>query len=155
MKYMNVFNRLITTHGADIWRHAEQWTTDLTQPGEIKRKMEQRKGLQLQTSCKLDERVICQNAYFGPLKYAPSDLESLSSLLVVTSAARLANYFTSYTFPNNFRMVSVACLASTGHPRIPRCHNLASLARGRGPISSSAHSLILSNPESRTEMITC
>ncbi|KAJ8589927.1 hypothetical protein M405DRAFT_881330 [Rhizopogon salebrosus TDB-379] len=51
MKYMNGFNRLMTTHGADIWRHAEQWTTDLTQPGEIKRKMEQRKGLQLQTSC--------------------------------------------------------------------------------------------------------
>jgi hypothetical protein len=30
MKYVNSFNGLMTTHGADIWRYAEQWTIDLT-----------------------------------------------------------------------------------------------------------------------------
>jgi hypothetical protein len=40
-KYINDFNGLLKVHGADIWRYAEQWTIDLTQPGEIERKMEE------------------------------------------------------------------------------------------------------------------
>jgi len=40
-KYTNDFNGLLTVHGIDIWRHVEQWTIDLTQPGEIERKMEE------------------------------------------------------------------------------------------------------------------
>jgi len=30
-----------TPRGADIWRHVEHWTIDLSQPGEIERKMEE------------------------------------------------------------------------------------------------------------------
>jgi hypothetical protein len=40
-KYINDYIGLLTTHGSDIWRYAEQWTIDLSQPGEIERKMEE------------------------------------------------------------------------------------------------------------------
>lgn len=40
-KYTNDFHGLLTAHGASIWRYAEQWTIDLSQPGEIDRKMEE------------------------------------------------------------------------------------------------------------------
>ncbi|KAG2130381.1 hypothetical protein DEU56DRAFT_740645 [Suillus clintonianus] len=35
------YNRLLSKHGASIWRYAEQWTIDLSQPGEIEHKMEE------------------------------------------------------------------------------------------------------------------
>ncbi|KAG0691586.1 hypothetical protein DFH29DRAFT_819371 [Suillus ampliporus] len=35
------FPELTLEHGANIWRYAEQWTIDLSQPGEIERKMEE------------------------------------------------------------------------------------------------------------------
>jgi hypothetical protein len=40
-KYFNAFKTLVTTRGTDIWRYTEQWTFDLSQPGEIERKMEE------------------------------------------------------------------------------------------------------------------
>lgn len=40
-KFDNDFNKLMIAHGADIWHYAEQWTIDLSQPGEIERKMEE------------------------------------------------------------------------------------------------------------------
>jgi hypothetical protein len=35
------YNDLMLEHSATIWRYAEQWTIDLSQPGEIERKMEE------------------------------------------------------------------------------------------------------------------
>jgi hypothetical protein len=40
-KYINDYIGLLTAHGCDIWRYAEQWTIDLSQPGEMERKMEE------------------------------------------------------------------------------------------------------------------
>jgi len=40
-KYIDDLDGLLAVHGADIWRYAEQWTIDLSQPGEIDRKMEE------------------------------------------------------------------------------------------------------------------
>jgi hypothetical protein len=39
--FKGLFNVLLTDHGAEIWRYAEQWTIDLSQPGEIERKIEE------------------------------------------------------------------------------------------------------------------
>ena len=36
-KYINDYIGLLTAHGCDIWRYAERWTIDLSQPGEIER----------------------------------------------------------------------------------------------------------------------
>lgn len=35
------YNDLMLEHSATIWRYAEQWTIDLSQPGEIERKIEE------------------------------------------------------------------------------------------------------------------
>ena len=40
-KYVDSFKGLVTVHAADIWRYTEQWAFDLSQPGEIERKMEE------------------------------------------------------------------------------------------------------------------
>ncbi|KAG2131324.1 hypothetical protein DEU56DRAFT_455247 [Suillus clintonianus] len=41
-KYFNKdFDGLMSEHGATIWRYAEQWTIDPSQPGEIERKIEE------------------------------------------------------------------------------------------------------------------
>jgi hypothetical protein len=40
-KYTKDFTGLLTDHGANIWRYAEQWTIDLSQPGEVERKVEE------------------------------------------------------------------------------------------------------------------
>ncbi|OAX36703.1 hypothetical protein K503DRAFT_694635 [Rhizopogon vinicolor AM-OR11-026] len=40
-KYINALKRLVTERSADIWRYTEQWTIDLSQPGEIERKIEE------------------------------------------------------------------------------------------------------------------
>jgi hypothetical protein len=40
-KEIKDFNSLMSEHGDTIWRYAEQWTIDLSQPGEIERKMEE------------------------------------------------------------------------------------------------------------------
>jgi len=40
-KYIDDVDGLLVVHGADIWRYTEQWTIDLSQPGEIDRKMEE------------------------------------------------------------------------------------------------------------------
>jgi hypothetical protein len=40
-KYKDAFKRLTAAHGVDIWRYTEQWISDLSQPGEIERKMEE------------------------------------------------------------------------------------------------------------------
>jgi len=39
--FKGLFGVLLTEHGAEIWRYAEQWTIDLSQPGEIERKIEE------------------------------------------------------------------------------------------------------------------
>ena len=39
--FTNYYDRFLTEHGADIWRYAEQWKIDLSQPGEIERKIEE------------------------------------------------------------------------------------------------------------------
>ncbi|KAG2740712.1 hypothetical protein P692DRAFT_20881154 [Suillus brevipes Sb2] len=41
MKQYYGYNDLMLEHSATIWRYAEQWTIDLSQPGEIERKMEE------------------------------------------------------------------------------------------------------------------
>jgi hypothetical protein len=41
-KYFNgKIHVLLAEHGGNIWRYAEQWTIDLSQPGEIERKIEE------------------------------------------------------------------------------------------------------------------
>jgi hypothetical protein len=40
-QYTNSFKGLVTAHYADIWRYTEQWTFDLSHPGEIERKIEE------------------------------------------------------------------------------------------------------------------
>ncbi|KAG2073377.1 hypothetical protein BDR04DRAFT_1072712 [Suillus decipiens] len=40
-KYFKNFGGLMSDHGDTIWRYAEQWTIDPSQPGEIERKMEE------------------------------------------------------------------------------------------------------------------
>jgi hypothetical protein len=40
-KYMNDFKGLLRAHDSDVWRYTEQWTIDVSQPGEIERKMEE------------------------------------------------------------------------------------------------------------------
>jgi hypothetical protein len=40
-KEIKDFNSLMSEHGDTIWRYAEQWTIDPSQPGEIERKMEE------------------------------------------------------------------------------------------------------------------
>ncbi|KAG2031137.1 hypothetical protein BDR03DRAFT_928361 [Suillus americanus] len=40
-KYFKDFDGLMSEHGDTIWRYAEQWTIDPSQPGEIERKMEE------------------------------------------------------------------------------------------------------------------
>jgi hypothetical protein len=40
-EYISDLRGLMVAHGADVWRYAEQWTIDLSQPGEIERKMEE------------------------------------------------------------------------------------------------------------------
>ncbi|KAG0692193.1 hypothetical protein DFH29DRAFT_1084919 [Suillus ampliporus] len=40
-RYINNVDGLLSEHGANIWSHTEQWTIDVSQPGEIERKMEE------------------------------------------------------------------------------------------------------------------
>lgn len=40
-KYFKDFDGLMSEHGDTLWRYAEQWTIDLSQPGEIERKTEE------------------------------------------------------------------------------------------------------------------
>ncbi|KAG2125372.1 hypothetical protein DEU56DRAFT_743878 [Suillus clintonianus] len=40
-KHFKDFDGMMSEHGAAIWRYAEQWTIDPSQPGEIDRKMEE------------------------------------------------------------------------------------------------------------------
>ncbi|KAG1750463.1 uncharacterized protein EDB91DRAFT_1217151 [Suillus paluster] len=40
-RYFGDVDGLLSEHGANIWRYVEQWTIDLSQPGEIERKMEE------------------------------------------------------------------------------------------------------------------
>lgn len=40
-KYFKDFDGLMSEHGDTFWRYAEQWTIDLSQPGEIERKTEE------------------------------------------------------------------------------------------------------------------
>ncbi|KAG2065071.1 hypothetical protein BDR04DRAFT_1109131 [Suillus decipiens] len=40
-KYFKDLEGLMSTHGDTIWRYAEEWTIDVSQPGEIERKMEE------------------------------------------------------------------------------------------------------------------
>ncbi|KAG1838533.1 hypothetical protein DFJ58DRAFT_125006 [Suillus subalutaceus] len=40
-KHFKDFDGLMSEHGDTIWRYAEQWTIDPSQPGEIERKMEE------------------------------------------------------------------------------------------------------------------
>jgi hypothetical protein len=39
--FSGLLRGLLTDHGASLWRYAEQWTIDLSQPGEVERKMEE------------------------------------------------------------------------------------------------------------------
>jgi len=43
-KYFNDFtgllHELLTDYGVNIWRYADQWTIDLSRPGEVERRME-------------------------------------------------------------------------------------------------------------------
>ncbi|KAG0700989.1 hypothetical protein DFH29DRAFT_1080332 [Suillus ampliporus] len=40
-RHVSDIDGLLSEHGANIWRHTEQWTVDVSQPGEIERKMEE------------------------------------------------------------------------------------------------------------------
>jgi hypothetical protein len=146
-KYINDYIGLLMAHGCDIWRYAEQWTIDLSQPGEIERKMEECIWTSIIIyavggwNCKL---LLVRNINMAgytktgadceTLKYASCDFESLPSILVVVSVAGLTSYLTSCILYYGSRVVDFAqWLSTTGHPRVPRCHHFV---RRRGSIDS-------------------
>ncbi|KAG2065067.1 hypothetical protein BDR04DRAFT_1122127 [Suillus decipiens] len=73
------FDGLMSEHGDAIWRHAEQWTIDPSQPGEIERKIDH---WRMEQGQKLSSRLLL---------LASGHIKSLSSIPVALPVANLAS----------------------------------------------------------------